>query len=147
MKNVELFVKSKIAVGDYQLLPKEIADGPIYKINNYGDLKKDGYECGFLYLPAGTSIKEHMHTDDIEQYRLVSGQLSVHGNNQCKNECHIGQYHNIDPVPVDTIISTCKISKKFFTTLDLPIDSRVFQFFEQEFNVVSNDEKIINKSK
>lgn len=147
MKNIELFIKSKIAIGDYELLSKEIADGPVYKINNYGSLKKDGYECGFLYLPAGTSIKEHMHKDDIEQYKLVSGQLSVQGNNRCKNECLIGQCHNIDSVPVDTIISTCKISKKFFMILDLPVDSRAFQFFEQEFNVISNDEKAINKSK
>lgn len=140
MKDVKSFIRSKIAVEDYKILSKNMSIGNVYKIENYGKLNVDGYECGFLYLPKGSSVIPHTHTDDIEQYMLVSGKLSINGIEQQENICMLGETHSIDTVPVDTIIATCKVDKKLFEFLDIPVSAKIFDWFKQNENSFATDE-------
>lgn len=105
-------IQKKIEEGDYVLLPDTIAIGPVYKISYEGDLENDGYEKGFLFLPEGSGIKKHTHTNDIEQYTLIGGDLKVNGESIEVNRCLIGESHGIDPVSTNTAVKTLKISKK-----------------------------------
>lgn len=84
------------------------AQGIVYKIHVEGNLEQDGYESAFLYLPKGSSIKNHEHTKDFERYILVFGDLKVNGNRMAENECHINESHCIDTVLTDTLVCTYK---------------------------------------
>lgn len=111
MKDKVEYVRDKVKAGEFTVLPETIAIGKVYKISRGDSLKKNGIENGFLFIPKGSGIKEHRHTDDIEFYTLVCGSLSVCGKKQDLNVCLIGDKHNIDVVDEDTIIETKKISK------------------------------------
>ena len=114
-ENQELdYVFEQIENGCYTILPNNIATGKVFKIKYDGNLDKDGYERGFLVLPIGSGIKEHTHTKDIEQYMIISGGLSINGENMLLNECFIGDSHSIDAVSDLTIIRTIKISKELY---------------------------------
>ena len=84
------------------------------------------YEVGYLYLPKSSGIKEHKHTNDIERYKLISGVLRVFNFPSTNNICPLNHVHCIDPVPEDTIIETCKISKTYLNKLSTPIESTTF---------------------
>lgn len=114
------YIKQKIAAKEYSILPDIIANGPVYKIHKSGDLEKDGYEVSYLYLPKGSSIKEHKHTKDVERYKLIYGYLSVFNFPSKSNVCLLDHVHCIDEVPTDTIIETCKISKDYLYSLNYP---------------------------
>lgn len=123
---IEQYIKDKISNGDYTLLPDTLAIGKVYKIHKLGDLNKEGYEVGYLYLPKSSGIKEHKHTNDIERYKLISGVLRVFNFPSTNNICPLNHVHCIDPVPEDTIIETCKISKTYLNKLSTPIESTTF---------------------
>ena len=119
MKNKDYlkYVSSKIQEKDYIVLPDEISNGSVLKINYKGDLEADGFEIGFLVMQKGSEIKEHEHTDNIEKYKCLIGTLSVNGEKTNKNICCIGKTHKIDEVPELTVIKTIKISKKLLEEL------------------------------
>ena len=94
------------------ILDDSIAEGLVYKISIEGNLNDDGFEIGFLYLTAGSSIKKPRHINESERYILGSGKLSVDGKSMIENECEVGEFHNIDRVPVDTLICTYKQKEK-----------------------------------
>jgi len=107
------FIKEQIKNNNFTVLPDNISINNVYKINYTGNLNYDGYEIGFLFIPNGSGIKEHIHEDDIEQYKLLLGNLSINGKMINENQCLVGDAHNIDVVSEDTFIETYKISKKF----------------------------------
>lgn len=123
---IRKMIKRKLASKEYSLVSEKLAIGEVYKIHKFGSLEEDGFEIGYLYLPAGTGIKEHEHTEDIERYRLVSGVLRVFGFPSTSNICLLNHVHCIDQVPVDTIIETCKISKEYLQQMEQPIESATF---------------------
>lgn len=125
--SIEEMIKRKIASKEYTLVSEKLAIGKVYKIHKFGSLEDDGFEIGYLYLPAGTGIKEHQHTEDIERYKLISGILRVFGFPSTTNICLLNHVHCIDKVPVDTIIETCKISKKYLQQMEKPIESSSFE--------------------
>lgn len=108
------FVFEQIENGNYAILPNSLSNGKVLKINYDGNIDNDGYERGYLVLPYGSSIKEHTHTDSIEQYMIISGCLTINGENVLINECFIGDTHSIDTVLDLTIIRTIKISKELY---------------------------------
>lgn len=109
------FIKEQIENNNYIVLPDTISINTVYKINYTGNLNYDGYELGFLFIPNGSGIKEHTHLNDIEQYKLLSGSLSVKGIISNSNQCLISDSHNIDVVNEDTFIETYKINKQFIS--------------------------------
>ena len=104
------FIKEQIRNNNYVLLPNTIAINNVYKITYSGNLQNDGYELGFLYLPKGSGIINHTHTTDIEQYKLILGNLTVNGIVTNINRCMINESHNIDVVDTETFIETYKIN-------------------------------------
>ena len=106
------FVKEQLGNSHFILLPNTIAINNVYKINYCGDLNIDGFELGFLYLPVDSGILKHTHINDIEQYKLIHGILSVNGIKQNINYCLINESHNIDIVKTPTIIETYKVKCK-----------------------------------
>lgn len=137
MLNEMDYVKEKIESKEYKILPDTIADGVVYKVSYQGSLEEDGYEMGFLFLPKGSGIKKHKHIEDIEQYVLVSGNLSVGGEVLNINTCLIGGEHNIDIVLEDTIVATLKLSKRYVDGLGRSIDD--VSLFEEVRAKVSGD--------
>lgn len=113
-----LFVLEQLETENYMVLPDTIAIGKVLKVIYDGNLETDGYERGYLILPYGSGIKEHTHENDIEQYSVLIGVLSINGENRLINECFIGDKHLIDPVPDFTIIKTIKISKRLLDEYD-----------------------------
>lgn len=113
-----LFIYDQIEKKNYTKLPETIAIGDVYKISAFGNLEKDGFEVGYLYLPVGSGIKEHIHINDIERYKLLSGCLKINGSTSDVNICMLNNSHCIDIVSEPTIIQTCKVSKKFLNLLN-----------------------------
>jgi len=112
------FVNEQIQNQNYVVLPDTIAIGSVYKISAFGNLNDDGYEVGYLYLPAGSGIKEHVHVNDIERYKLLSGILRIKDSNADVNICLLDNSHCIDKVTEPTIIQTCKINKNYLGMLN-----------------------------
>lgn len=124
MNKIE-YVMNALASGNYEVLPSAITNGIVYKIKYNGNLASEGIERGFLYLPKGSSVKEHGHVKDLEYYKLVSGFMSVKGMPTEANICGFGYSHGIDEVPVDTIVETCKMNEIF---LGRPLDAYISSF-------------------
>lgn len=115
------FVFEQINNRNFKILPSTLATGPVFKITYDGNIENDLYERGFLVIPKGSSINEHLHTSDIEQYTLLTGDLLVNGIPMNVNECFIGETHSIDPVSELTIIKTIKISNKKLSNTPIKI--------------------------
>lgn len=96
------------------ILDSNVATGIVFKINIEGNLEQDNYELGYLYLLPGSSIKNHMHINQIETYTLIQGDLSINDIKYIKDYCHIGESHSIDQVKDNTIIKTYKVKSKLF---------------------------------
>ena len=111
------YIAFALSHDDYQMLGDNISEGNVFKVHFRGNLEKDNFEKGFLFIPKGSSIKKHTHTNDVELYRLITGELSVFGKKMNDNMCFIGESHNIDKVSRDTFIETFKVSKKYLDTL------------------------------
>lgn len=111
------YVYSKLREGNYEILSNDIAIGKVYKITSYGDLEKDGFELGYLYLKKGSGIREHYHEDNIERYQLLYGTLTVSGEACTQNICLLHQKHSIQPVCTDTIVQTFKINSLYYHKL------------------------------
>ena len=111
------FVYHQINNRNFQILPETISTGPIFKILFESNLAKDGYEKGFLVIPKGSSIKEHTHIEDIEEYNLLTGNLSIKGENMNKNRCFNLEKHSIDHVSEFTVIKTIKIKNELISNL------------------------------
>ncbi len=124
--NVLFFIRKAIEEKRYTILSKNIADGIVYKINCFGNLETDGFEIGYLYLLKGSGIKSHEHINDVERYKRIIGDLVINGNNCDKDICMLGKTHGIDCVSKDTIIETCKVSKKYLMETVIPFDSEFF---------------------
>ncbi len=107
------YVKRQIVDGNFSILNHKISTGIVYKVHVTGDLKIDGYEHSFLYITTGSSIKEHIHINDIELYRLISGVLSVNGDIVDEDYCLLDDKHGIDRVEEDTIVETIKLSSNY----------------------------------
>lgn len=120
---------------NYTILPTNICVGSVYKVDYEGDLKQEGYEKAYLYLPKGTGIKLHKHIKDIERYEVLMGRLSVNGREVDVNDCLIGESHNIDICSEDTIIRTLKISEELIDKYDcekIEKDIKVIQLKNKE---------------
>lgn len=111
------YITMEIKYGNYTILSDNISNGTVFKIHFRGNLEEDLFEKGFLYIAKGSGIKKHTHTNDIELYRLIDGDLSVGGEEMNYNMCFIGESHNIDIVSQDTFIETFKVSKKYLDSL------------------------------
>lgn len=111
------YISMEMENGNYTILNDSISKGTVFKIPFRGDLEEDNFEIGYLYIPKGSAIKKHVHTNDIEMYRLIDGILSVDGIKQCNNMCFIGESHNIDKVECDTFIETFKVNKKYLDSI------------------------------
>ncbi len=111
------YIALEMKNGNYTILGDNISNGTVFKIHFRGNLGKDFFEKGFLFIPEGSGIKEHTHTNDIELYRLIDGSLSVGGEFMDSNMCFIGESHNIDTAIQDTFIETFKVSKKYLDLL------------------------------
>ena len=107
------YIAMELQRRNYKILDDSISQGNVYKISFRGNLDVNMFEHSFLYLPKGSSIKTHKHTEDIELYLLIRGSLSVFGEKVNENMCFLGEEHNIDPVEEDTFIETFKLSKKY----------------------------------
>ena len=103
----KLYVEQRILDGKFEYLPKEIASEGVCKITCFGSLNNEGYEHGFLYLKEGAEVFRHKHTDNIELYKLVSGDEDV-----LVKSCMLGESHEINKVKCNTIIETFKLNKK-----------------------------------
>ncbi len=112
----KLYVRERISDSKYELLSSDKANGDVYKITGFGSLDSNGYEHGFLYLKSGSSILEHLHKNDIEIYRYISGDKIN------DNICLLGNRHKIDSVKGDTIIETFKLNKNIIN-MDFDIDT------------------------
>lgn len=132
------YVYSKIKEGNYEVLSNDIAIGKVYKITSYGNLNKDGFELGYLYLKKGSGIKEHYHEENIERYQLLHGNLIVSGENCTQNICLLHQKHSIQPVHTDTIIQTFKINSLYYHKLS--------DISKEEFNKLISFSKIKKKN-
>lgn len=119
------FVFTQLQNNNYIVLPSSIANGKVLKIMYDGNLETDGYERGYLILPYGSGIKEHIHQNDIEQYMVLLGSFSINGEYKLINECFIGGKHSIDPVCDLTIIKTTKISKKLFDEYNIEYQKKL----------------------
>lgn len=112
----ELYVKERINNGNYESLSSNIAINDVSKIKCFGNLENKGYEHGFLYLPYGSGIKNHIHTENIEMYRLI------HGDNNCITNkleiCLLENNHQINIVNCDTIIETFKLNKNIIKDIN-----------------------------
>lgn len=106
------YIMSQLDYDNYQLLPRKVVkDIDIYKIAYEGDLKKDGYEKCFLYLPPYSSIKLHTHTNDVEEYTVLQGTLNVNGVECSTSRCLLGESHCVNSSNKPIIIKTLKISR------------------------------------
>ena len=106
------YIKEKIAKGEITTLPSHLAKGVVYKISYEGNLLVDGYEKGFLFIPVGSGIRNHKHTNEIEQYTCLCGELVINGEKVKENRCFLNETHSIDVTNVNTAVRTLKISKK-----------------------------------
>lgn len=111
------YITMSLEIGNYILLNEAISTGKVFKIPFRGNLEEDMFESNFLYIPKGSSIKVHKHTNDVELYRLIKGTLVVDGKEMNINICFIGESHSIDKVSEDTFIETFKVSKKYLDSL------------------------------
>lgn len=132
------YVHNALKEGQYEILNEDIAIGKVYKINAYGNLDKDGFEIGYLYLEKGSGIKEHYHEDNIESYKLLEGTLVVAGETCNQNICLLHKKHNIHPVYTNTIIKTCKINSKYYHNLS--------SIKLEEFNQLTSFSKVKKKN-
>lgn len=105
MQRVE-FVKSQLNQDNYALLPKSETNGPVYKIPVSGCLSTDGFEIYYMFIPVGSSIKEHKCEDFAERYTVVSGDI-IDDNNLA----HIGDSHGIKSLDEDTIVEVIKVAR------------------------------------
>lgn len=112
----KLFVYERISDGKYELLSNDKSSGDVYKVSGFGSLDSTFYEHGFLYLKKGSSILEHVHTNDIEIYQFISGDNKI-----SDNVCLLGNKHKIDCVSCDTIVETFKLNKNIIN-MDLDIN-------------------------
>ena len=112
----ELYVKERINNGNYELLSNNIAINNVMKIKCFGTLENEGYEHGFLYLTKGSGVKNHIHTENIEMYRLI------YGDEECINNaseiCLINNSHQIKTVKYDTIVETFKLNKNIINDIN-----------------------------
>lgn len=108
----ELYVRNKIEKEDFSILSKDIATGIVFKIKGFGTLNITGYEHGFLYLKAGSSIKKHKHTKDMEVYNIIENGRIIDS-----RICLLNDFHGIDRVEKDTIVETFKIDKKLINDI------------------------------
>lgn len=137
------YVEQSIKMKNFQILPSEIATGNVAKITYCGNLEQDGYEYGFLYLPKGSSILEHKHTDNIEMYKIIEGELSVNGKEVSTQICLINCTHNIDPVSCKTIVETLKINKRLSkknnqNDINQELKNKLDAVYSEIENVLSN---------
>ena len=112
MKEKIKFILDELKNNNYIILSNTISEGLVYKIHYKGDLNTTGYERGFLVLTKGSSIKEHIHTKEVEKYKLLLGKLSINGKEQKENICLLNESHMIDKVDEVTIIETFKMAKE-----------------------------------
>ncbi len=129
-----IFIKNKLRSGDYTILPSSIAIGYVYKISEYGNLDKDGFETSFLYISKDSGIKKHFHNYDIEKYKKIIGTLCIDGKLMDNNVCLLGESHSIDIVNTTTIVHTYKISRLLLQQIN-------------SFNIETDFEKIIKTKK
>lgn len=115
IEDVLMYVVSQISSKNYIILSDYMADGLVYKIPLVGNLKEEGYEMGYLYLPVSSGIKEHMHINNtVERYRLINGELKVNGNSELVNICDLEDSHSVDKVEKPTLIEYCKVNRVIF---------------------------------
>lgn len=112
----KLYVKNRIENDKFTILPNELTKGNVIKIKGFGSLNIEGYEHGFLYLPKGSSVKFHEHINEIEMYKLNSGDKNALNSN-CEI-CLLDTSHGINTVECDTIIETFKLNKNIIEQID-----------------------------
>ena len=147
------FYKRNYEAKRIYVLPETIAIGTVYKIHYFGDLERNGFEIGYLYIPKGSGIKLHKHVADIERYKKIIGELVVNGEKCDINICLIGKSHGIAPVSQDTIVSTCKVTKKYLMETDILFDDDFFDNLikkeltskEEQHSEYTSDKKKIKK--
>ena len=113
------YVRRMIEMNRYTLLPSSVAVGNVYKIVYEGNIDALGYEKGFLYLPKGTGIKEHVHNTSAERYTLLCGEMNINGQSSLKDDCLLGGSHSVSVVDRDTIIKTLKVSDDLIVNADI----------------------------
>ena len=148
-----VFIREIMKQKEYMVLPETIAIGTVYKIHYFGDLERNGFEIGYLYIPKGSGIKLHKHVADIERYKKIIGELVVNGEKCDINICLIGKSHGLAPVSQDTIVSTCKVTKKYLMETDILFDDDFFDnlikkeltSIEEQHSEYTSDKKKIKK--
>ncbi len=105
------YVNNKIGCKRFKLLPSNISFGIACSVPGDTTLMTNGYEQGFIYMAAGSSIRSHKHTDTIEIYNKLDGNMKVFNDYQDINICGINNNHEIDKVDRLTIVETFKIRR------------------------------------
>ena len=105
------YVQDKIENNRYKYLNSNISFGIVCKIPGDTTLTKEGYEQGFLYFTAGSKIKNHTHTEEIEIYNRIDGNPCIFNDKSNINICEINNSHETNMVDRLAIIETFKIRK------------------------------------
>ena len=105
------YVNTKIGCKRFKLLPSSISFGTACSIPGDTSLMSNGYEQGFIYMAAASSIRNHKHTDTIEIYNRLDGNMKIYNNYEDINICGINNCHEIAKVDRLTIVETFKIRK------------------------------------
>ena len=101
------FVERKINKEEYIKLPKSISKGNVLRISGYGDLEEDYFQHGFLYMQEGSEINSHLYFNNIELYRLISGDIKIN-----EKTCLLGEKYGIKNVDCDTILEYFEVNRK-----------------------------------
>ena len=99
---------------DVEVLPKDIAEGTVYKIHLVGDIEKGETEKNCLVLTPGSAIKNHGHEKGVvEEYVVLDGDISI--NHQVADKLHhcaINETHGIDKSNGQRVVLSVKYHLK-----------------------------------
>mgnify|MGYP007069903956 CR=1 FL=1 len=119
------YVNSKIETKSYSLVSGNISLGLVCNIPGHTSLIRNKFSQSFLYLRAGSGIKEHSHTDVIELYNRLYGAMNINGQPYDINICDLNNSHSIDAGCSLSIIESFKISKELLTDENVDNISKV----------------------
>ena len=110
------YVKEKVDSSLYNLLPSNISLGIVCTIPSKYTLSKDGYSKDYIYMTAGSMIKNHKHEKEIEIYNGLKGNISNDGEYKDIDICGIHSEHEIKSVNRLTIIESFKVKKELLNS-------------------------------
>lgn len=134
MKKLDIFklkkdyVEKKVLEGNFTMLSEPIAQGVVAKVDGIGTIDNDKYEIEYLYIQKGGYIRKHQHTDNMELYRVISGDASM----EC-DVCLIGEEHEIKPFTCNTIVEVLKLKNPKSNNLNPILTNKCVKGLVEDF--------------